>query len=133
MFLKPLWPAAVLLMTYGVTSKAGAAQLEYARNSATLGDPTVSIQGSDDEEKQANMDRSLTPGDKAEATPDQGRAEKALIENKSVFTWKDLTYTVKTSDGDRVLLDHVNGFIKPGTLKALMGLSGAGKVSVIAY
>jgi ATP-binding cassette subfamily G (WHITE) protein 2 (SNQ2) len=47
-----------------------------------------------------------------------------LIRNTSVFTWKNLTYTVKTPQGDRILLDNVEGFVRPGTLGALMGSSG---------
>lgn len=54
-----------------------------------------------------------------------------LIRNKSIFTWKNLTYTVKTPSGDRVLLDQVQGYIKPGTLGALMGSSGAGKTTLL--
>jgi ABC-type multidrug transport system ATPase subunit len=54
-----------------------------------------------------------------------------LIRNKSIFTWKNLTYTVKTHSGDRVLLDQVQGYIKPGTLGALMGSSGAGKTTLL--
>lgn len=56
---------------------------------------------------------------------------KDLIRNKSIFTWKNLTYTVKTPSGDRVLLDNVQGYIKPGTLGALMGSSGAGKTTLL--
>jgi ATP-binding cassette subfamily G (WHITE) protein 2 (SNQ2) len=54
-----------------------------------------------------------------------------LIQNTSVFTWKNLTYTVKTPSGDRVLLDNVHGYIKPGMLGALMGSSGAGKTTLL--
>lgn len=54
-----------------------------------------------------------------------------LIRNTSVFTWKDLTYTVKTPSGDRVLLDNVRGWVKPGMLGALMGSSGAGKTTLL--
>jgi ABC-type multidrug transport system ATPase subunit/ABC-type multidrug transport system permease subunit len=57
--------------------------------------------------------------------------QKDLIRNKSVFTWKNLTYTVKTADGDRVLLDNVQGYVKPGMLGALMGSSGAGKTTLL--
>lgn len=57
--------------------------------------------------------------------------EKDLIKNTSVFTWKNLTYTVKTPAGDRVLLDNVHGFVKPGMLGALMGSSGAGKTTLL--
>ncbi|KAK9311000.1 ABC-2 type transporter-domain-containing protein [Lipomyces starkeyi] len=54
-----------------------------------------------------------------------------LLRNTSVFTWKDLTYTVKTPSGDRVLLDNVQGWVKPGMLGALMGSSGAGKTTLL--
>lgn len=117
-------PLAVLLMMYGVKSTAGASQLEFARNATTLDDTNTYIVGTEDEEKQGSTKSPELPAIKAETTPSQASAEKELIRNKSVFTWKDLTYTVKTPDGDRVLLDQVNGFIKPGTLSALMGSSG---------
>lgn len=54
-----------------------------------------------------------------------------LARNTSVFTWKNLTYTVKTPSGDRVLLDNVQGWVKPGMLAALMGSSGAGKTTLL--
>lgn len=54
-----------------------------------------------------------------------------LIKNTSIVTWKNITYTVKTSDGDRVLLDNVQGWVKPGMLGALMGSSGAGKTTLL--
>ncbi|KAK9455927.1 putative Brefeldin A resistance protein [Dipodascopsis uninucleata] len=56
---------------------------------------------------------------------------KQLIRNTSVFTWKNLTYTVKTPSGDRILLDNVQGWVKPGMLGALMGSSGAGKTTLL--
>jgi ATP-binding cassette subfamily G (WHITE) protein 2 (SNQ2) len=46
-----------------------------------------------------------------------------LIRNTSVFTWRNLRYTVSVPGGTRLLLDNVNGFIKPGSLGALMGSS----------
>ncbi|KAG5983903.1 hypothetical protein E4U55_006815 [Claviceps digitariae] len=54
-----------------------------------------------------------------------------LIRNASVFTWKNLTYTVKTPSGDRLLLDNVQGWVTPGSLTALMGSSGAGKTTLL--
>jgi ABC-type multidrug transport system permease subunit/ABC-type multidrug transport system ATPase subunit len=54
-----------------------------------------------------------------------------LIRNTSVFTWKNLSYTVKTPQGDRRLLDNVQGWVKPGMLGALMGSSGAGKTTLL--
>ncbi|CZR66015.1 probable ATP-binding cassette multidrug transport protein [Phialocephala subalpina] len=54
-----------------------------------------------------------------------------LIQNTSVFTWKNLTYTVQTTHGPRVLLNNVHGWVKPGMLGALMGSSGAGKTTLL--
>ncbi|KAI9162747.1 ATPase [Paramyrothecium foliicola] len=67
------------------------------------------------------------PSQKAPASPES----RELIRNKSVFTWRNLTYTVKTPDGDRILLDNVQGYVKPGMLGALMGSSGAGKTTLL--
>ncbi|KAF9894992.1 hypothetical protein FE257_004616 [Aspergillus nanangensis] len=55
----------------------------------------------------------------------------SVTRNTSVFTWKDLVYSVKTPSGERVLLDHVQGWVKPGMLGALMGSSGAGKTTLL--
>ncbi|EEY16987.1 opaque-specific ABC transporter CDR3 [Verticillium alfalfae VaMs.102] len=68
---------------------------------------------------------------KSGAESPSGSVGKELIRNESIFTWKNLTYTVKTSDGDRVLLDNVQGYVKPGMLGALMGSSGAGKTTLL--
>jgi ABC-type multidrug transport system ATPase subunit len=46
----------------------------------------------------------------------------------STFTWKDLDYTVKAEGKDKQLLRKVSGYCKAGTITALMGSSGAGKV-----
>ncbi|RSM17280.1 hypothetical protein CDV31_003835 [Fusarium ambrosium] len=57
--------------------------------------------------------------------------DAALIRNTSIFTWKDISYVVKTAEGDRKLLDVVYGWVKPGMLGALMGASGAGKTTLL--
>ena len=62
---------------------------------------------------------------------EQPKIEDRLIENKSIFTWRHLTYIVQTSTGPRKLLNDVHGWVKPGMLGALMGASGAGKTTLL--
>ena len=51
---------------------------------------------------------------------------------KDVFHWRDVCYDVDVgSDTRRRLLDNVCGWVKPGTLTALMGASGAGKTTLL--
>ncbi|KAK8127265.1 ABC transporter [Apiospora sp. TS-2023a] len=51
----------------------------------------------------------------------------------SVFHWEDLCYDVhvKGDQEHRRLLDHVDGWVKPGKSTALMGVSGAGKTTLL--
>lgn len=45
--------------------------------------------------------------------------------------WDSLNYEMKIKGGHRRLLDDIEGWIKPGTLTALMGASGAGKTTLL--
>ena len=58
-------------------------------------------------------------------------SSERLNENKSIFTWRNLNYTVSTPSGERQLLNDVHGWVKPGQLGALMGSSGAGKTTLM--
>ena len=49
---------------------------------------------------------------------------QALAPQTEVFTWKDVCYDIKIKGEPRRLLDNVSGWVKPGTLTALMGVSG---------
>ncbi|KIM88774.1 hypothetical protein PILCRDRAFT_813749 [Piloderma croceum F 1598] len=53
------------------------------------------------------------------------------LAHRKTFTWERLNYTVPIPGGTRRLLHDVNGYVKPGTLTALMGASGAGKTTCL--
>lgn len=46
----------------------------------------------------------------------------AIQEQASIFHWKDLCYEVKVGDGTKKILNSIDGWVKPGTLTALMVL-----------
>lgn len=70
-------------------------------------------------------------GAPAENPTDNEEAVVALREQKDIFTWCDITLDIKIKGEPRRLLDGVSGWVKPGTLTALMGTSGAGKTTLL--
>lgn len=81
------------------------------------------------------------PANKEEAKLDErllsrrsGESEKTEAKLEvlgQAFSWSKLKYTVPVKGGKRQLLDSVDGFVKPGTMTALMGSSGAGKTTLL--
>jgi ATP-binding cassette, subfamily G (WHITE), member 2, PDR len=45
---------------------------------------------------------------------------EGIQRQEAIFSWKDVCYEVKIKNETRVILDHVDGWVKPGTLTALM-------------
>ena len=49
------------------------------------------------------------------------RADQGIIQKQtSVFSWRDVVYDIKIKKEPRRILNHVDGWVKPGTLTALM-------------
>ena len=70
--------------------------------------------------------------DSAESSGDNSsKTSVSNSANKQIFHWRDLTYSVKIKSEDRVILNHVDGWVKPGQVTALMGASGAGKTTLL--
>ena len=90
-------------------SQSGSSVLLYKRGSEKK-DPI-------DEEKAAA----------SKATADAGALSSSV--KQSTFTWNNLDYHVPFHGEKKQLLNKVFGFVKPGSLVALMGASGAGKTT----
>jgi len=56
---------------------------------------------------------------------------KGVAKNTTVFTWQNVNYRIPTDSGERLLLNDVQGYVRPGRLTALMGASGAGKTTLL--
>ena len=57
--------------------------------------------------------------------------ELHIQKQTAVFSWSDICYDIKIKSEERRILDHVDGWVKPGQLTALMGVSGAGKTTLL--
>lgn len=66
-------------------------------------------------------------------SPQAGGQENVsfISPQKGFVTWKDVCYDIQVEGETRRLLDNVCGWVKPGTLTALMGASGAGKTTLL--
>ncbi|CAM1504844.1 Fc.00g024350.m01.CDS01 [Cosmosporella sp. VM-42] len=58
--------------------------------------------------------------------------KKSQIQRQTVtFHWNHLCYDIRIKGERRRILDRVDGWVRPGTLTALMGASGAGKTTLL--
>lgn len=107
-------------------NKGGSSVTVFKRNEAPKGvqDAIANSGQSGDEESKINPDIN-TETKEEDPGKSQGQAED-LAKNTAIFTWQDVNYTIPYKGGQRELLHHVQGYVKPGRLTALMGASGAG-------
>ncbi|KAJ5143326.1 uncharacterized protein N7515_002113 [Penicillium bovifimosum] len=57
--------------------------------------------------------------------------DSSASEEKDTLSWKGICYDIPVEGGEKRLLDDVSGWVKPGSLTALMGVSGAGKTTLM--
>ncbi|EAT88972.2 hypothetical protein SNOG_03767 [Parastagonospora nodorum SN15] len=88
-------------------------------------------EGTADEEKVVAGDLSGSSSETATANANEEEALESISSSESVFTWKDVEYTVPYQGGERKLLNKVHGYAKPGVMVALVGASGAGKTTLL--
>jgi ATP-binding cassette subfamily G (WHITE) protein 2 (PDR) len=51
---------------------------------------------------------------------EQAKEEVSIQRQTAIFHWQDVCYDVQIKKETRRILDHVDGWVKPGTLTALM-------------
>jgi ABC-type glutathione transport system ATPase component len=86
----------------------------------------------DPKRKKTDEEETSAAGTGAADVDHNASAPRNAIEpQRDIFTWKDVVYDIDVKEGKRRLLDHVSGWVKPGTLTALMGASGAGKTTLL--
>ncbi|KAF9011150.1 pleiotropic drug resistance ABC transporter [Cyathus striatus] len=73
--------------------------------------------------------RESSPKDDGDAMDKEKK--QAVVAGKKSFTWERMNYHVPSPSGPLRLLHDVYGYVKPGTLTALMGASGAGKTTCL--
>ena len=83
-----------------------------------------------DEEKAVDDSDDVKHEDDRPASDDQG--QQVVARNSAVFTWQSVSYSIPVKDGERQLLQDVQGLVRPGKLVALMGASGAGKTTLLS-
>ncbi|KAF8230823.1 putative ABC transporter [Tricholoma matsutake] len=55
----------------------------------------------------------------------------AIQRQVATFHWEDVVYDIEIKGQPRRILDRVDGWVRPGTLTALMGATGAGKTTLL--
>ncbi|TIC28832.1 ABC multidrug transporter [Wallemia mellicola] len=135
-----VWPNFGYIMAYTVGYIAATAILnELFDFSGNGGGVTVFAKTEKGKVKAKETEKALTgdieSGITANSVEEKGAAVDikpgAIKPSEADFTFKNVTYTVPTAAGDKRLLDNVTGYVRPGTITALMGASGAGKTTLL--
>lgn len=100
-----------LLATEGITQKKSKGEVLVFRRAAVSKGSALSKL----DEEAAPSPSDIKP--KRESTRDTG---PAVVRQTAIFHWEDVCYDVKIKTETRRILDHVDGWVKPGTLTALM-------------
>lgn len=73
------------------------------------------------------------PADSSGMISEKSSGQINLQKQTGIFQWMDVCYDIKVKGPEKTrrILTHVDGWVKPGTLTALMGASGAGKTTLL--
>ena len=100
-----------------------------ATDSRFLRDSDAAIMGND---KTVAKEHYSSPSSSASQSHSFSKSDDIeLSKSQAIFHWKNLCYDIPIKNGKRRILDNVDGWVKPGTLTALIGASGAGKTTLL--
>ncbi|KAJ6008160.1 hypothetical protein N7540_012136 [Penicillium herquei] len=84
----------------------------------------------DEESAPQTVSGSLIPDGKT-SQGNVNERKAGIHEQTNILHWKDVCYDIPVKGGIRRITDHVDGWVKPGVLTALMGATGAGKTTLL--
>lgn len=94
---------------------------EYISESKSKGEVLLFRRGHaparSDSEDDVEQSQSVAPAEKTEENPE---VSAGIQRQTAVFHWQDVCYDIKIKSEERRILDHVDGWVKPGTCTALM-------------
>lgn len=82
----------------------------------------------DDEEKAA---QNVPTAKREDHRPHAIGLATDIQQQTAIFHWNSVSYDIKVGRETKTLLQDVDGWVKPGTLTALMGATGAGKTTLL--
>jgi ABC-type multidrug transport system permease subunit len=91
---------------------------EYIAEAASKGEVLIFRRGNQPKPQQG--DAETTPDAAYRADEGTENAGANIQRQTAIFQWQDLCYDIKIKTEERRILDHVNGWVKPGTATALM-------------
>ncbi|CAI7608425.1 unnamed protein product [Penicillium glandicola] len=110
---------------------------EYISESKSKGEVLLFRRGyapkhSGNSEDDIEQTHAVSSAEKKDGALSDGEETTAAIQRQTaIFQWQDVCYDIQIKKEERRILDHVDGWVKPGTCTALMGVSGAGKTTLL--
>ncbi|KAK2794659.1 hypothetical protein FQN51_000757 [Onygenales sp. PD_10] len=84
-----------------------------------------------DEEMGEKRSESQANGDDFNSASSSSGEVQGIAKNAAIFTWRNVNYKIPYKGGEKMLLQDVQGYVRPGRLTALVGASGAGKTTLL--